>query len=42
MGIIAEKWGIQHLTTVAFIEIFFMMLLALVILNKLKQSKINE
>ena len=42
MGIIAEKWGIQHLTTVAFIEIFFMMLLALVILNKLKQSKNNK
>jgi len=42
MGIIAEKWGIQHLTTVALVEIFFMILLALVILNKLRQSKINE
>ena len=39
MGFIAEKWGIRHLTTVAFVEIFFMALLALVILNKLKQSK---
>lgn len=42
MGYIAEKWGIQHLTTLAFIEIFFLILLSLVILNKLKQSKNNK
>ncbi len=39
MGIIADKWGIQHLTTVAFVEIFLMFLLSLLILNKLKHSK---
>ncbi len=42
MGMIADKWGIQHLTTVVFVELFFMFLLSLVILNKLKQSKNNK
>ena len=39
MGMIADKWGIQHLTTVAFVEIFLMFVLSLLILNKLKHSK---
>ncbi|HVE61177.1 MAG TPA: MFS transporter [Chitinophagaceae bacterium] len=38
MGYIAEKWGIKHLTTLAFIEIFFLILLSMIILNKLKQT----
>lgn len=34
MGIIAENYGVQHLTTVAFVLLTFMLLLSIVILNK--------
>jgi FHS family glucose/mannose:H+ symporter-like MFS transporter len=36
MGIVVEKWGVQHLTTVAFTLLACMFFLSLIILNKLK------
>jgi FHS family glucose/mannose:H+ symporter-like MFS transporter len=39
MGIIAQKFGIQHLLTVAFAESVIMILLCLIILKKIKNNK---
>jgi MFS transporter, FHS family, glucose/mannose:H+ symporter len=39
MGVIAQAYGIQHLITVAFIELIAMMLLCYIILKKLKNNK---
>jgi len=39
MGIIAQKYGIQHLITVAFAEFFIMIVLCIFILKKLNQNK---
>lgn len=39
MGVIAQAYGIQHLITVAFIELIAMILLCYIILKKLKNNK---
>jgi fucose permease len=39
MGIIAQNFGIHHLTTVAFIETIIMIFLCLIILKKIKDTK---
>jgi FHS family glucose/mannose:H+ symporter-like MFS transporter len=39
MGVIAQKFGIQHLLTVAFAESVIMILLCLIILKKIKNNK---
>jgi MFS family permease len=39
MGVIAQAYGIQHLITVAFIELIAMILLCYLILKKLKNNK---
>jgi MFS family permease len=39
MGVIAQAYGIQHLITVAFIELIAMILLCYIILKKLKNDK---
>ena len=36
MGIIAQTYGIQHLITVAFVELIAMILLCYIILKRLK------
>lgn len=40
MGIIAKNYGVQHLTTVAFVLLTFMLLLSIVILNKTKFQQV--
>jgi MFS family permease len=42
MGVIAQVYGIQHLITVAFIEMIVMILLCYNILNNKKQSAIGK
>ena len=39
MGIIAQNFGIQHLTTVAFTESVIMIILTMIILKKIKNNK---
>ncbi|HYJ64265.1 MAG TPA: MFS transporter [Parafilimonas sp.] len=39
MGIIAQKYGIQHLITVAFAELFIMIVLCIFILKKLNKNQ---
>ncbi len=39
MGLIAKNFGIQHLTTVAFIEFVALTVLVIIIVNKLEKSK---
>jgi MFS family permease len=39
MGVIAQAYGIQHLITVAFIELIAMILLCYIILKKIKNNK---
>jgi fucose permease len=39
MGIIAKYFGIQHLTTVAMAELVMLIVLAVVVINKLKTNK---
>ncbi len=39
MGVIAQNFGVQHLITVAFVELGAMVLLAVVLLNKIKIDK---
>jgi fucose permease len=39
MGIIAQEYGIQHLITVAFAELFVMIVLCIFILKKLNKNK---
>ena len=42
MGYIAQKYGIQHLTTVAFAELFAMVLLFVILLNRIKNNEKRE
>ena len=39
MGLVAENYGIRHLTTFSFAELLVLVLIAIVIFGRLKQNR---